>query len=107
LTRNESRPPGRSSPAASGTHRYGSAHKHALFVVRRFARFSRLPADEARHYLERALVLGGPLGAMVLGVRTLVLLCFYQHPDVLRTLEVDWAGRARELTDRRAILLGE
>ena len=76
-------------------------------VIRRFVRFSRLPPDEARHYLERALTLGGPLGAMVLGVRTLVLLCFYQHPAVLRTLDVDWAGRARELTERRAALLAE
>jgi hypothetical protein len=76
-------------------------------VIRRFARFSRLAPEDARRYLERALALGGPLGAMVLGVRTLVLLCFYQHPDVLRTLEVDWAGRARELTARRAALLAE
>lgn len=76
-------------------------------VIGRLARFSRLPADEARRYLERALDLGGPLGAMVLGVRTLVLLCFYQHPAVLETLEVEWAGRARELTRRRATLLAE
>ena len=74
-------------------------------VLRRWARFSQLPAGEARQYLERALALGGPFGAMVLGVRTLVFLCFYQHPDVLATLEVDWAGRARTLTERRASLL--
>jgi len=74
-------------------------------VVRRWTRFSRLGPAEARHYLERALELGGPLGAMVLGVRTLVLLCFYQHPAVLATLEVDWVGRARTLTERRAGLL--
>jgi hypothetical protein len=77
------------------------------FVIRRGARFSRLPPDEARRYLERALALGGPLGAMVLGVRTLILLCFYQHPAVLRTLEVDWETRARERTARRAALLAE
>jgi len=78
-----------------------------LVVLGRPSRFSRLPPDDARRYLERALALGGPLGAMVLGVRTLVLLCFYQHPAVLRTLEVDWAGRARALTERRATLLTE
>lgn len=76
-------------------------------LIGRVARFSRLPPEEARRHLERALEIGGPLGAMVLGVRTLVLLCFYQHPAVLRTLEVDWKGRARELTERRAALLAD
>lgn len=76
-------------------------------VLGRMTRFSRLAPAEARRYLDRALALGGPLGAMVLGVRTLVLLCFYQHPDVLQTLEVDWAGRARERTAHRAALMAE
>lgn len=76
-------------------------------VLGRFARFSRLPPEDARRCLERALDRGGPLGTMVLGVRTLVFLCFYQHPAVLRALEVDWAARARELTERRAALLAD
>jgi hypothetical protein len=76
-----------------------------LLVVRRVTRLSRMPTDDARRYLERALVMGGPLGALVLGVRALVLLNFYQHPVVLETLQVDWAGRRDELVARRAELL--
>ena len=76
-----------------------------LFVLRRRRRFTTLPLDEARRVLERLNDLGGPFGGLVLGLRTLVFLAFYQHPDVLRALEVDWAGRAAELTRRRAGLL--
>jgi hypothetical protein len=75
------------------------------FVVRRFARFSRLSPEAGRAYLERLHLLGGPFAALVLGLRTLVLLSFYQHPQVLAALEVDWAGRATALTRRRAALL--
>jgi hypothetical protein len=64
-----------------------------------------MPTDDARRYLERALVMGGPLGALVLGVHALVLLNFYQHPAVLETLQVDWAARRDELVARRAELL--
>jgi len=74
-------------------------------VLKRPARFSSLPADEARAYLERLHAMGGPFAAMVLGLRTLVLMNFYQHPQVLAALEVDWAGRAAALTQRRAALL--
>jgi hypothetical protein len=76
-----------------------------LVVLRRPRRFTSLPVDEARHVLERMNDLGGPLGALVLGLRTLVFLAFYQHPDVLRRLEVDWEGRAGELVRRRAELI--
>ncbi len=68
-------------------------------------RFSRLPADEARAYLERLHAAGGPFAALVLGLRALVLMNFYQHPQVLARLEIDWAGRAKTLTERRAALL--
>ena len=74
-------------------------------VVRRPARFSRLSPEEARAYLERLHAMGGPFAALVLGLRTLVLMNFYQHPQVLAALEVDWAGRAAALTQRRAALL--
>jgi hypothetical protein len=40
-----------------------------------------------------------------MGLRTLVFLAFYQHPEVLASLDVDWAGRAAILTRRRAELL--
>jgi hypothetical protein len=76
-----------------------------LVVLRQRRRFTSLSTDEARRILERLNDQGGPFGALVLGLRTLVFLAFYQHPEVLRTLEVDWAGRAAELTQRRARLL--
>jgi len=34
-----------------------------------------------------------------------VLLAFYQHPQVLAHLGIDWQGRAVELTRRRTELL--
>src|SRR5579883_1995334 len=46
-------------------------------------------------------------GAPVLGLRALTFLAFYQHPTVLATLEVDWAGRAAALVARRAELLDD
>jgi hypothetical protein len=74
-------------------------------VLRRFARFSSLPPEDARAYLEKLHAAGGAFGALVLGLRALVLMNFYQHPEVLKALEVDWAGRAVALTARRAALL--
>ena len=74
-------------------------------VLRRAARFTSLAPDEARRYLERLHAAGGPFAALVLGLRALVLMNFYQHPTVLARLEVDWAGRATALTARRAALL--
>jgi hypothetical protein len=74
-------------------------------MLRRLVRFSTLPTDEARAYLDRLHAAGGPFGALVLGLRALVMLSFYQHPSVLQALEVDWAGRAKALTQRRAELL--
>ena len=73
--------------------------------LRRLARFSSLPVDEARAYLDRLHGAGGPFGTLVLGLRALVMVSFYQHPTVLQTLEVDWGGRAAALTRRRAELL--
>ena len=73
--------------------------------ARRWVRFSSMAPEEARHYLEGFHAAGGLRGSLVLGLRTLVFLSFYQHPDVLAAMEIDWAGRARELTARRAELL--
>jgi hypothetical protein len=42
-----------------------------------------------------------------MGLRTLVFLAFYQHPQVLAVMNIDWAGRAEALTQRRAELLQE
>src|SRR5689334_12506885 len=76
-----------------------------VVVLRRAARFSRLAPEDARVYLDRLHASGGPLAPLVLGLRTLVLLHFYQHPAVLAAMEIDWAGRAEALTRRRAALL--
>jgi hypothetical protein len=73
--------------------------------ARRLTRFSAMPPDEARAYLERVQQAGGLRAAMVLGLRALVFLAFYQHPSVLADMGVDWQGRAVALTRRRAELL--
>ena len=73
--------------------------------ARRWVRFSALPTYEARRYLESFQHAGGLRAALVFGLRALVLLAFYQHPQVLAHLGIDWQGRAVELTRRRAELL--
>jgi hypothetical protein len=75
--------------------------------ARKLTRFSSMAPDEARAYLEDFLHAGGPRTALVMGLRALVLLAFYQHPQVLADMGVDWAGRAKVLTARRAELLSE
>jgi hypothetical protein len=75
--------------------------------ARKLVRFSSMAPDEARAYLEDFLHAGGPRTALVMGLRALVLLAFYQHPQVLQDMGVDWAGRAKMLTARRAELLAE
>ncbi len=73
--------------------------------ARKWTRFSEMPPDEARAYLDDFSHAGGIRTALVLGLRTLVFLSFYQHPQVLDALGVDWAGRAVAMTQRRAELL--
>src|SRR5262245_9064379 len=73
--------------------------------ARRLTRFSSMSPDDARAYLEGFQRAGGPRAAMVLGLRTLVYLSFYQHPAVLADMGIDWQGRAVALTRRRAELL--
>jgi len=74
-------------------------------VIGRWSRFSNLPLPEAQRYLTRVHHMGGLGTALMLGLRTLVFLAFYQHPTVLADMGVDWAGRARMLVARRAELL--
>ena len=69
---------------------------------RRATRMTRMPRDEAERYLESWLEAGGIRGTLVLGLRTLVYMAFYQHPVVLESLGVDWQGRARTLIAERA-----
>jgi hypothetical protein len=71
----------------------------------RWSRFSVLPTDQARAYLESFQHAGGLRAALVVGLRALVLLAFYQHPQVLADMGIDWQTRAIELTRRRAELV--
>jgi len=73
--------------------------------ARRLRRFSAMTPEEGRRYLAGWGHATGLRGAFFLGLRTLVFLAFYQHPDVLASLDVDWAGRAATLVARRAELL--
>ena len=73
--------------------------------ARRLTRFSSMTPDAARAYLERFHRAGGPRAALVLGLRALVFLAFYQHPAVLANMGIVWQGRAVALTRRRAELL--
>lgn len=75
--------------------------------ARRLARFSRLPRAEAQAYLTAFQHAGGLRTALLMGLRTLVFLAFYQHPEVLASLGVDWSGRAERLVRRRAELLSD
>jgi len=76
-----------------------------LLFARRACRFSSMAPAEGCAYLARWQDAGGLRGALLMGLRTLVFLGFYQHPAVLSALGVDWAGRATALVRRRAELL--
>jgi len=73
--------------------------------ARRWCRFTSLPSAEGAAYLSAFQHAGGLRSALLMGLRTLVFLAFYQHPQVLASLGIDWAGRADALTRRRAELL--
>ena len=73
--------------------------------ARKWTRFSAMPVPEAQAYIEPWAVAGGLRTALYMGLRALVFMAFYQHPDVLASLGVDWQGRADQLVRRRAELL--
>jgi hypothetical protein len=73
--------------------------------VRKFTRFSSMSVPEAQAYIEPWAMAGGLRTPLYLGLRTLVFMAFYQHPDVLASIGVDWQGRADQLVRRRAELL--
>jgi hypothetical protein len=75
--------------------------------ARRWRRFSTMEPAEGERYLAAWQEAGGLRAALFQGLRTLVFVGFYQHPQVLASLEIDWAGRARLLTARRAELLDD
>lgn len=68
-------------------------------------RFSQMDPHTASRYLAEFERSGGPFLLLYLGLRSLVLMSFYQQPEILRALEIRWQSRAEELTDRRARLL--
>jgi hypothetical protein len=71
-------------------------------------RMSRMPPDEARRYLAGWLESRvAPRRMLVLGIRALVYLAFYQHPSIQKALGVDWQGRVGETLRLRAATIGE
>lgn len=73
--------------------------------ARRWSRFSRLTPAEGLSVLARWERGRGLRAELYRGYRTLIFLSFYQHPEVLASLEVAWEDRARMLIRRRAELL--
>jgi hypothetical protein len=73
--------------------------------ARRWCRFTSMAPGEASGYLAAFQHAGRLRSALLMGLRTLVFLAFYQHPQVLASLGIDWAGRADALALRRAELL--
>ncbi len=68
-------------------------------------RFSRMDAAAAGRYLSALESSHGPFQMAYQGIRSLVMLSFYQQPEVLAVLEIDVPSRAQELIERRARLL--
>jgi len=69
-----------------------------------FTRMTRLEPSKQAGYLTRWEHAVGPFRTLYDGLRALVLMCFYQQPEILALLEIDWQARADELTERRARL---
>lgn len=66
-------------------------------------RLTRLRREAALLYLESWLESRlAPQRILVLGLRALVFLAFYQHPSVLASMGVDWEGRVAETARLRA-----
>ena len=68
-------------------------------------RFSRMDPAAAGRYLAALEDSQGPFQMAYQGIRSLVMLSFYQQPEVLAALEIDVPSRAQELIERRARLL--
>jgi hypothetical protein len=75
-----------------------------VFFGHGFVRMSRLELAARERYLERWAALPGPFHMLFEGMRALVLMCFYQQPEILAVLEINWQARADELVERRARL---
>ncbi len=68
-------------------------------------RFRSMNRARAISYLERIGRGAEPFRMLFDGLRVLVLVAFYQQPEILAALGVDWAPRAEELIARRAKLM--
>lgn len=69
------------------------------------ARFRSMDRARAAAYLERIGRGAEPFRLLFEGLRVLVLVAFYQQPEIMAALEVDWASQAKELIARRAKLM--
>ena len=69
-------------------------------------RFTSLDHAQGTEYMRRWEHGPPPLVQVYAAFHALVLCAFYEQPEVLRALEVDWESRAQELLERRARLLG-
>src|SRR5438552_2920642 len=61
--------------------------------ARRWCRFTSMAPGEAARYLATFQHAGGLRSALLMGLRTLVFLAFYEHPQVLASLGIASAGR--------------
>ncbi len=68
-------------------------------------RFTSMDDETATRYIHHWERAGGAPAMLYQGVRALVLVCFYQHPKILKAMEVDWQGRADERVAYRAAVL--
>ena len=74
-----------------------------LVLAGRPTRLTRMSREEAARLLERCLESRlTPLRLLVYGLRALVFLVFYEHPAVVRSLEVGWERRLEETVRLRA-----
>jgi hypothetical protein len=77
-----------------------------LLFAGRPTRLSRMPREEALAFCERWLQSRfGPVRMLMLGVRALVYLAFFQHPAVLEAMGVRWDRRMVETVRLRAATL--
>ena len=68
-------------------------------------RFTKLNDEEAAAYVKRWEHGRAFLSLVYQAFRSVILASFYQHPEILAALEIDWEGRAGELVERRTRLM--
>jgi len=73
--------------------------------ARRLRRFSKMERAEAQRYLASWERARGARATVFRGIKFIVFLSFYQHPEVLASLGIGWVDRAATLSRLRAELL--